>query len=102
MQTERRKLVTIVTEAPLEQNLLKDLERLGAGGYTITDARGKGSRGVRNAQWEHSGTIRVEVLCDAPTAAAIAAHLKDRYYDDYAMVLFISDVEVLRPAKFGV
>ncbi|MCY7353606.1 MAG: hypothetical protein LH470_00680 [Lysobacter sp.] len=101
MHTERRKLLTIVTEAPLEQNLLKDLERLGAGGYTITDARGKGSRGVRNAQWEHSGTIRVEVVCDAATADAIAAHLKDRYYDDYAMILFISDVDVLRPAKFG-
>ncbi len=100
MHTERRKLLTIVTEAPLEQNLLKDLERLGAGGYTITDARGKGSRGVRNAQWEHSGTIRVEVVCDAATSDAIAAHLKDRYYDDYAMILFISDVDVLRPEKF--
>lgn len=101
METERRKLVTVVTEAPLEQNLLKDLERLGAGGYTVTDARGKGSRGVRDAQWDQSGTIRVEVLCDAPTATAIATHLKDRYYDNYAMVLFISDVEVLRPGKFG-
>ncbi len=100
MHTERRKLLTIVTEAPLEQNLLKDLERLGAGGYTVTDARGKGSRGVRNAQWEHSGTIRVEVVCDAVTSDAIATHLKDRYYDDYAMILFISDVDVLRPDKF--
>jgi len=101
VHTERRKLLTIVTEAPLEQNLLKDLEGLGAGGYTITDARGKGSRGVRNAQWEHSGTIRVEVVCDAATADAIAAHLKDRFYDNYAMILFISDVDVLRPEKFG-
>ncbi len=56
---------------------------------------------MRNAQWEHSGTIRVEVVCDAATADAIAAHLKDRYYDDYAMILFISDVDVLRPGKFG-
>jgi len=101
VHTERRKLLTIVTEAPLEQTLLVDLERLGACGYTITDARGKGSRGVRNAQWVHSGTIRVEVVCDAATADSIAAHLKDRYYDNYAMILFISDVAVLRPAKFG-
>ena len=64
MHTEHRKLVTIVVEAALEQRLIKDLERLGANGYTITDARGKGSRGVRNAGWDRSGNIRVEVLCD--------------------------------------
>lgn len=100
MHTERRNLLTIVAEAPLEQRLIKDLERLGAHGYTITDARGKGSRGVRNARWEPSGNIRVEVVCDAKTAAAIAAHLKEHYYDNYAMILFIGDVEVLRPEKF--
>ena len=100
MHTERRKLLTIVAEAPLEQRMIKDLERLGAHGYTITDARGKGSRGVRNASWEQSGNIRVEVVCDAKTAAAIAAHLKEHYYDNYAMILFIGDVEVLRPEKF--
>lgn len=100
MHTERRKLLTIVAEAPLEQRMIKDLERLGAHGYTITDARGKGGRGVRNAGWERSANIRVEVVCDATTAAAIAVHLKDTYYDNYAMILFISEVEVLRPEKF--
>lgn len=100
MHTERRKLLTIVAEAALEQRMIKDLERLGAHGYTITDARGKGSRGVRNAGWERSGNIRVEVVCDAKTAAAIAVHLKEHYYDNYAMILFIGDVEVLRPEKF--
>lgn len=100
MHTERRKLLTIVTEAPLEQRMIGDLERLGAHGHTITDARGKGSRGVRNAGWERSSNIRVEVVCDATTAAAIAMHLREHYYDNFAMILFIGDVEVLRPEKF--
>ena len=100
MHTERRKLLTIVAEALLEQRMIKDLERLGAHGYTLTDARGKGGRGVRNAGWERSGNIRIEVVCDATTAAAIAGHLQDHYYDNYAMILFIGDVEVLRPEKF--
>jgi len=51
MQTDRRKLITIITEAALEHNLVDDVERLGARGYTITDVRGKGSRGVRDAGW---------------------------------------------------
>ena len=30
----------------------------------------------------------------------IAAYLQEHYYADYAMILFLSDVEVLRPEKF--
>ena len=100
MSMEHRKLLTIVTEAALEHQLVQEIERLGAHGYTITDARGKGGRGMRNAGWDHSANIRIEVVCTADTAHVIAAALRERYYDNYAMILFISDVEVLRPEKF--
>lgn len=100
MNSGARKLLTIVTEAAIERVLLQDLGRLGASGYTVTDARGKGSRGVRNSAWDASSNIRIEVVCDAATADAIAAHLRARYYENYAMILFTSDVEVLRPTKF--
>lgn len=96
-----RKLLTVVTESALESRMRRDLQRLGASGYTITDARGKGHRGVRDAGWDASGNIRVEVVCDEPTARRIAAHLQQTYYDDYAMILLLSDVEVMRPEKFG-
>jgi len=95
-----RKLVTIVTEALIETPLTRDLERLGARGYTITKARGKGHRGVRSAAWEASRNIRVEVVCDEATAMAIAEHLQEHYYDNYAMILTVSDVQVLRRQKF--
>jgi hypothetical protein len=100
MVTHARKLLTIITEAALEGTLVRDIERLGANGYTITDARGKGRRGVRNAGWEATSNIRVEVLCDAETAVAIAAHLREHYYRDYAMTLFLVDAGVWRPEKF--
>lgn len=100
MESHQRKLLTIITEAVLEATLVRDIERHNAHGYTITDARGKGSRGVRGAGWEATSNIRVEVICDAGTATGLAAHLREHYYQDYAMVLFLADVEVLRPAKF--
>ena len=100
MTLEHRKLLTIVTEAALEPELVREIERWGAHGYTITDARGMGGRGIRSAGWDLSANIRIEVVCSADTAHAIAAALKERYYDNYAMILFISDVEVLRPEKF--
>lgn len=100
MTKYQRKLLTVITESALETHLIADIEKLGAHGYTITDARGKGGRGVRNASWEASGNIRVEVICDEITADAIAGHLRQRYYDNYAMILTMTDVEVMRPEKF--
>lgn len=100
MPTEQRKLVTIVTESALESTLCKVLRELGASGYTVSNARGSGSRGVRDAGWASSGNIRIEVVCDEAVAERIADHLRENYYDDYAMILFESDVRVLRPGKF--
>lgn len=100
MHAEARKLVTIVTESALERRLVDDLKRLGAHGYTISEARGEGSRGIRSAGWDASSNIRVDVVCDAATAERVALHLKAHYYDHYAMILYFSDVGVLRPEKF--
>lgn len=101
MQPHSRKLVTIITESVIEKEITQEIEKLGVSGYTITDARGKGHRGVRNAGWEHGSNIRVEVVCEDRLAKAVADHLKERYYENYAMILFITDVNVLRPEKFN-
>ncbi len=100
MSMARRKLVTVVCEAALESRLTETVMRLGAHGYTVTDARGRGSRGVRNAAWDEAANIRLEVVCEEPVARRIAEHLQQHYYANYAMVLFCTDVEVLRPDKF--
>ncbi len=100
MTSETRKLLTVVTEAVLETDLAELLPTLGATGYTIVNARGRGSRGAREAGWSTNSNIRIEVICEPATADRIAAHLREHYYRDYAMVLYVSDVEVLRPEKF--
>ena len=101
MSTDRRKLVTIVTEAALESQLLEVLDALGASGYTITNARGKGSRGIRDAGWTSSSNIRIEVICSKELAATITGYLHENFYNHYAMVVFESDVNVLRKHKFS-
>ncbi len=96
----KRTLLTIVTERVLERDLVDDLKRLGAHGYTLVDARGEGSRGVRAADWEYTSNIRVETICEQKVAEAIVRHLMDTYYADYAMIVYLADVEVMRPEKF--
>jgi len=100
MEHFQRRLLTIVTEAALERELLAEFDALGVRGYTITDARGKGGRGRRQSEWAQQGNIRIEIVCDAPLAERVAARLRERYYDHYAMILFLQDVSVLRPDKF--
>lgn len=94
------KLITIVTESVLEHFLEEDLDRLGAHGYTIMDARGKGDNGMREDFWSNQGNIRIEIVCDEKTAETISEYLYQNYYSDYAMMLYISDVSVLRDKKF--
>ena len=100
MNTHPLQLITIITESVLEHTLIEDLDRLGARGYTITNARGKGHQGLRDAAWSSDSNIRVEVLCDPHLADVIAEYLTKTYYVDYAMMLYLSDVKVLRPKKF--
>jgi len=100
MDSHPRKLLTIIAESALEHRLTQMLDKLGAGGYTISDARGRGSRGVRNADWASSGNIRMEVVCGDELADSIEDYLFKHYYNDYAIIAFIIDVAVLRPEKF--
>lgn len=100
MEMELHTLVTIVTEAALERPLIDDLERLGARGWTVTDARGKGARGEREPGPDTIGNIRIEVVCDPPVAERIAEHVRETYFAEYAIVLYLSDVRVIRGEKF--
>ncbi len=100
LKTGVRTLLTIITESAIEDPLLRDFDKLGVRGYTVCDARGRGSRGVRDAAWSASGNIRIDIICSRDLAETTLQHVQARYYDNYAMVAYLHDVEVLRPEKF--
>lgn len=98
--TEKRTLLTVITESAIEETLLKDLEKLGVSAYTVSDARGRGGRGVRDAMWGEVSNIRLEVICTRVLAESVLVHIQNHYYANYAMVAFLQDVEIIRPEKF--
>ena len=55
---------------------------------------------MRNAGWDAAANIRLEVVCEEHIAQQIAEHLQELCYDNFAMILFSTTVEVLRPEKF--
>lgn len=96
----QKKLITIICEAQLENNLIEDFLKLGIKGYTLCEAKGEGHRGSRAGDWEQNRNIRVEIVCGSDEAEKVMLHIREQYYENYAMISFVSDVEVMRGDKF--
>jgi predicted nuclease with RNAse H fold len=100
IQKHPKTLLTIITEAVLEAALERDMRSLGAQGWTVAEVHGSGSEGAREGAWEADRTIEMKVICDATIADAIAGHLLDTYSANYSLVLYFSDVSVVRPDRY--
>jgi nitrogen regulatory protein P-II 2 len=94
------KLITIIAEDDLEERLIREIKTAGATGYTLSKARGEGSRRARISEWEGEN-IRIEALVSQATATRIAETLAARYLDRFGVVFYTATVEVLRPSKFA-
>lgn len=98
MATTPMTLLTVVAEDVLEPRLLRLLRDHGARGYTVTDARGEGSRGMR--QGAEGSNIRVEIIAPPDLAERILDDLRERYFASYAVVAWLSEIRVVRDTKY--
>lgn len=94
MTAKSMTLLTIISEAMLEAILADEIIQLGAKGYTVTDARGCGTHGVRRGNWTAGGNVRFDVVGDAELCARIVARLKEVYERDYGLLMYTSPVEL--------
>lgn len=99
MEMTRVKLVTIIVESVLEDRLVREIRKLGATGFTRSDVRGEGSRGRRVGDVE-GANVRLECLVSAETADRITEAIAARYFENYAIVVFVEDVSVVRGDKY--
>ena len=99
MHTVGLRKVTIIAEAVLEPEILRAVRSLGATGYTVAEVRGEGSRGVRASEWE-GHNVMVETLVSREVGDRILAHVAEAYFEHYAVVAYLTDVQVVRGAKY--
>jgi hypothetical protein len=99
MDTDELLLVTIVAEAVVEHRLVRDVTACGARGWTVCDARGQGSRGVRADEFE-GANIRLETLVPAEVADQLLTVLARDYFPRYAVVAWTTPAHVVRPGKY--
>jgi hypothetical protein len=93
------KLLVVVAEETIAPKIVEDIKRLGASGYTMTDAHGEGSRGTRRG---HVGetNARIETIVSVEAAERILARLAEQYFPRYAVIAWTSDVAVVRGDKY--
>lgn len=99
MDTEELILVTVIAEAVLEHRLVRDVSAAGAHGWTVVDARGQGSRGIRADEFEGSN-VRLETLVSASVADVFLGVLARDYFPRYAVVAWTTPASVVRPEKY--
>jgi nitrogen regulatory protein P-II 2 len=99
MNTTKLRKVTIIAEAVLEDRLLREVRELGSRGYTLTSVSGEGSRGVRASEWEGKN-VQIEVLVSTEVADRLLDHLAANYFEHYAVVAYVVEVEVVRGDRY--
>ncbi len=99
MQLHPLKLVTIVTEQIIREQIVKKILELGAAGCTWHEAQGIGSRGVRSdATLDRN--VQIELVCSPATAEAILTYVSRTYFENYACIAWQTDVSVMRGARY--
>jgi nitrogen regulatory protein P-II 2 len=97
MPTTTLTLLTIVSEAVLEQRLVRELHAGGATGHTVTTCHGSGSRDLRAGE---QGNVRIEAVLAPAVADHLLEVLAQRYFPHYAVIAWETQVSVLRGDKF--
>jgi len=97
MKLTKQKLLTIITESILDKRIIADFKDHGASGYTMMECNGEGSRGVRVGDWDQMKNTHFQVVCDEKTATKLMKHIYDEYHENYALIIYLSEVELFRP-----
>ena len=99
MHTVALKLVTVITERLLRDRIVDELRKCGAKGFTVSDVSGEGSRGVRASEWEGQN-LRIESVVSPDVADHVVERIADDFFENYAVIVYLQDVEVVRGDKY--
>ena len=100
MKLHSMKLVTIVCEALARASVTGLLNEVGAHGYTLFTVEGVGAQGSRVADIEEFANIQIEVVLPPVPALRLLERLERDFFARFAMIVYSTDIEVIRSAKF--
>lgn len=95
------KLVTIVGETVIMKDITSEAIELGASGFTLSEVVGQGARSARNViDTAGAKTMRAEFVVPMDVAERILTHVSHDYFEHYACIAWVSDVQVVRGQQY--
>ena len=94
------KLLTITCEILVQQNVIEVLNKHKVSGYTTYEVDGDGSKGIRGQGFKNEKNVKIEVVLSEQKLQDVVEEIARTFFSDYAIILYVSDVGVLRSEKF--
>jgi Nitrogen regulatory protein P-II. len=69
-------------------------------GYTTYEVNGNGARGIRGQGLQNEKNIKIEIILREEKLQDIVEEVSRTLFANFAIVLYVSDVGVLRTEKF--
>ncbi len=94
------KLLTITCEILAQKNIIEILKKHKISGYTTYEVEGNGARGLRGQGFKNEKNAKVEVIMREDKLSDIVEEISRTMFANFAIVLYVSDVGVVRTEKF--
>lgn len=96
MNIKTKKMVVIITEFAIKDQVIKVIEDLGAKGYTLEPhLSGRGTRGVRDDNVMFGENVKVSVITNVDIADEISTAVANKFLKHYAGIIYMHDVEMV-------
>lgn len=92
-------VVTLIAEPILEDRITRDLLEVGATGFTVIDARGRGTRGIRTGDIPGQN-VRIETVVTKSVAERILLQVQDKWFESFAVIAWAHPTKVVRGDKY--
>ncbi len=94
------KLLTVTCEILAQKNIIEILNKHNVTGYTSYEVDGNGARGIRGQGLKNEKNVKVEIIMREEKLQIVVEEISRTMFADFAIVLYVSDVEVVRTEKF--
>jgi nitrogen regulatory protein P-II len=100
IETAKIKVVTIIASSEMFDGIEAHLKAVGASGYTVVNAEGRGFHGSKRTGIFTTGNVRIETLLRPANAHRLLEHLATAYADR-ALTAYSQDVEAIPADHFS-
>ena len=102
-RNEHDLLLDFKNEIPVYLNnkkIIEILKKHEITGYTTYEVEGNGARGLRGQGFKNEKNVKVEIIMREDKLSDIVEEISRTMFANFAIVLYVSDVGVVRTEKF--